>query len=134
MTKQYLSISALFCCAWLFFGCGKPSSAADLYGNFVADYKVASEKLVLNRDGTFAQEVTIKGTGKVNIATGAWSYDPKKGYIRFDETFMSVLNGFREFDSNYARPKVGKVVTKVGKVLGQITIGTAEGGIIYKKL
>lgn len=114
-------------------GCGKVRSAHELYGTYVADYEVAREKLTLNPDGTFIQEVTIKKAAKVDVAKGAWSFDAKSGYVRFDGGFMSVLNGFREFDPNYRSPKQGIVSEPTGKVLGRLSIGTDEG-IIYKKI
>jgi hypothetical protein len=63
---------------------------------------LAREKLILNRDGTFRQEATIKATSKVDVAKGTWRYDSKSGYVRFDGGFMSVLDGFRQFDPSIA--------------------------------
>lgn len=114
-------------------GCGKIRRAGELYGTYVADYKVAREKLTLNRDATFKQEVTIKATSKVDVAKGTWSYNPKSGYVTFDGGFMLVLDGFRQFDPNYLNPKPGVVALPAGKVLGHLSIGVDEG-ILYKKL
>lgn len=118
---------------WLLYGCSKPEHAANLVGTYSADYQVATERLTLSSDGTFTQEITLKATSKIDIVTGRWSYDAEKGYIQFDNTFMLVLNGFREFDPNYASPKRGRVITVAKKFLGRITIGTDESGIIYTK-
>ncbi|HAF15737.1 MAG TPA: hypothetical protein DHU55_06000 [Blastocatellia bacterium] len=115
------------------FGCGKVKSAGELYGTYVADYKVAREKVILNPDGTFTQEVTIKATSKVDVAKGRWSYDSKSGYVTFDGGFMVVLDGFHQFDPDYRKPKPGVVSEPAGKVLGHLSFGVAEG-IIYKKL
>lgn len=131
---KLLFIGTVLCCALFLFGCGKPRNPADLYGTYVADYKAAKERLILGKDGTFTQEVAIKATSKVNVAKGTWSYDPKSSYITFDNSFMVVLNGFREFNPNYASPKTGYVLNLVGRSFGKITIGIGESGIVYQKL
>ena len=125
-------IGLLFCASCMF-GCGKPKSTGELSGTYVADYKVAREKLILNPDGMFTQEVTIKATAKVDVAKGTWHYDSKSGYVRFDGGFMSVLDGFRQFDPEYRNPKPGIVALPAGKTFGRLSIGVDEG-IVYKKL
>jgi len=54
------------------FSC-KIKEKSDLFGTYLADYGVAKEELILNKDGTFVQKVTIKSTSKVNITNGKWS-------------------------------------------------------------
>lgn len=105
---------------------------SDLYGGYEADYTIAKEKLTLNKDGTFTQEVTLKATGKVDVTKGTWTYDSKRGYLTFNENLMVVLDGFGQLDPNYAKPKAGLVVEPVNKYLGRISIGSSEG-IVYKK-
>jgi len=114
------------------FAC-KPKSQTELYGTYVADYDVAKEKLTLNKDGTFVQEVMLKATSKVDIAKGTWIYDPKTGYVSFEEKFMLVLDGFRKLNPDYAHPKPGGVSEPVDKYFGRILLGAAEG-ILYKKV
>ncbi len=111
-------------------GC-KPKNQFELYGTYVADYDVAKEKLTLNKDGTFVQEVTLKATSKVDVAKGTWTYDPKTGYVRFRENFMPVLNGFKELNPDYSR-NVGSASLPADKYLGYIRVEFAEG-IYYKK-
>jgi len=110
----------------------KPSQS-EVYGTYIADYDVAREKLTLNKDSTFIQEVTLKATSKVDVSKGTWDYDLKIGYVSFNENFMLVLNGFRKLDSNYAHPKPGGVSQPVKKYFGYISLGSSEG-ILYKKV
>src|SRR3990170_8166470 len=95
VSSLLFQISTICLLALFMFAC-KPKSQTELYGTYVADYDVAKEKLTLNKDGTFVQEVTLKATSKVDVAKGTWTYDPKTGYVRFRENFMPVLNGFKE--------------------------------------
>jgi hypothetical protein len=122
----------IFFLAFFMFAC-KPKNQAELYGTYIADYDIAKEKLTLNQDGIFIQEVRLKATSKVNIAKGTWSYDPKTGYISFEGGFMLVLNGFRKLNPSYARPKPGGVSWPADKYFGRILLGGAEG-VLYKKV
>jgi len=119
-----LSILSMFSC--------KPSQS-ELYGIYVADYDVGKERLTLDKDGTFKQEVTLKATSEVTVSKGTWTYNPKTGYVSFNENFMLVLNGFRKLNPNYAHPKPGGVSYPVDKYFGRISLGVAEG-ILYRKV
>ena len=111
----------------------KIKEQSELYGTYLADYDVAKEKLTLNKDGSFIQEVTIKATSEVTTAKGFWSYDHKTGYVSFEENFMLVIDGFRKFNPDYAHPKPGGVLEPADKYFGFILIGVNEG-ILYKKI
>ena len=114
-------------------GCTKPENAEALVGTYVADYKIATEKVILKGDGTFLQNVKIKSNGPTNTASGTWTYDSKRGYITLDGGFMLVVDGLQQFDANYMYPKVSRVVDVVQKVLGQVTIGS-DDRVLYKKV
>lgn len=118
--------------AFFLSACGKPKSASNLVGNYEADYDVAREKVTLNSDNTFVQEVTLKSTGKVDVSKGPWKYDPKDSYVTF-ENFMAVLDGFRKLNPNYAHPEPGLTSEPVDSYFGRIYIGSSEG-VLYKKL
>ena len=126
-------IAGIVFCGFIVVGCEKPRSPVELYGTYVANYEAANEILTLIDDGTYTQQVTIKTTSKKDIAKGRWTYDVNRGYINFDSAFIVVLNGFREFDQDYLKPKPGVVSEPVGKKRGHITIGTDEG-ILYEKI
>jgi hypothetical protein len=118
--------------ALLLFSC-KPEDYSNLFGTYLADYDIAKERLTLNKDGTFVQEVTIKATSKIDKVNGKWTYDSKTGYLTFHDNFMLVLNGLRKFQPDYAQPKPGLVGYPVNVSFGKIRIGSNEG-IIYKKI
>ncbi len=113
-------------------GC-KPKSESELYGTYNADYSVAKEKLTLNKDGTFVQEVMLKAASKIDVQKGTWTYNRESGYVTFHGRFMGVLDGFGKLDPDYAHPKPGLVVQPADKYFGHILIGAAEG-ILYKKI
>ncbi|MBI4302554.1 MAG: hypothetical protein HY664_08105 [Chloroflexi bacterium] len=111
---------------------GTPRKQSELYGTYVADYKIAKEKLILKDDGTFEQEVTIKKTGGVSVTKGSWTYDPKDGYVTF-HYFIVVLDGFGEFDPGYAQPKRGAVIQDAVKLFGRIRLEVGDF-YSYKKV
>ncbi len=105
-----------------------------LSGTYVADYKFAKEKLTINNDGTFIQEVTLKASSKVDVAKGTWTYIPKIGYFRFDHNFMIVLDGARRLKPDYAKPRdSGVVLTPARRWFFRISLGSGEH-ILYKKI
>lgn len=124
--------SLIFFLALFMFAC-KPKTQAELYGTYIADYDVAKEKIILNKDGTFIQEVTLKTTSKVDIVKGTWSYNPHTGYVTFHENFMAVLNGFRKLNPAYNYSNTSPAFLPADKYAGRILLGVAEG-ILYKKV
>jgi hypothetical protein len=106
---------------------------SELYGRYLADYEVAKEKLTLNRDATFTQEVVLKASSKVEVATGTWSYNPETGYVSLNGGFIVVLNGLKEVNPDNARRKPGLVVLPADSYFGGIVIGAAKG-VLYKKV
>jgi hypothetical protein len=135
LTSLSLPVGAIIFLKLLFSisGCSLSVKASEIYGAYVADYDFAKEKLTLNRDGTFIQEITFKKTSKVDVAKGTWTYDPKTGYVTFHENFMIVMDGFKRLLPDYTHPKPGLVVEPVEKFFGRIRIGSDEG-ILYKKI
>ena len=105
----------------------------ELPGAYVADYDVAKEKLTLNRDGIYIQEVTLKSNSKVDVSKGTWTYNPNTQYVSFNENFMLVLNGFGKLNPDYAHPKPGGVSQPTTLYFGRMRIGSSEG-IVYKKI
>lgn len=123
-------------CILLFLILSTPScepSKLELPGTYIADYEVAKEKLSLNKDGTYTQEVIRKSNSKVNVSKGTWTYNPETQYVSFNENFMVVLDGFGKLDPEYAHPKPGGVSLPAKIYFGRTRIGTSKG-VIYKKL
>lgn len=131
--SKFLSVCLMMALTFFLFGCERPRNQSELYGVYVADYKVAREKLTLNKDGTFVQEVILKATGKVDVAKGTWTYNPQDGYVTFDENFMVVLDGFRQLRPDYTQPTPGLVDYPAVIYLGRMEIDFHEG-LSYKKV
>ena len=113
--------------------CAHPRDSAEVAGEYEADYGVAKETLWLRTDGTFKQMVALKATAKRDSAFGAWKYDPVSGYVTMEDTFLVVLNGYRELNADYDHPKRGSVSEPVESLFGRITLGTSEGILYHKR-
>ncbi len=103
----------------------------ELPGTYVADYDVAKEKLVLNKDGPYIQEVTLKSNLKVDVSRGRWSYNKETQYVSFKD-FMHGVNGHGKLNPDYADRKVVASVPG-GLYFGRMRIGSSVG-VVYKKI
>ena len=112
-------------------------TAVGLFGEvFVqkhAYFKVANERLTLNKDGTFLQKVTLMANQKVDIAQGKWTYVLNDSYLRFDNNFLVVVDGFMELKPNYLEPKEGAAFLPAEIFFGNIRIGSTEV-VLYEKI
>jgi len=113
--------------------CSDHVSLDNLYGTYVADYKVASEQLTLNKDGTFLQKVTLKSNQKVDIAKGTWRYDLEMQGLVLDNNFLVVVDGLMRLNPDYLQPKKGIAILPPGVFFGNIRLGSSEG-VLYKKI
>ena len=128
-----------------------------LYGTYVADYEFAKEKLTINKDGTFVQEVALKTPPQVDMrgwlpiwkgrmrkvtlskadtATGTWTYyvKPTTSYFMFDHNFMCVMVRHRDLNPDYAQPRDTGIVTRPAhRWLFRIYIGSSEA-VLYRKI
>ena len=116
---------------WIVVAC-KPKGETNLFGTYVADYSVAREKITLNGNWSFVQEVTFKATSKVDITKGKWKYDDKTGYVRFIENYMNVLNGLGQLNLDYSQ-KLTSASLPALTYLGNVIVGSDEG-VLYKKI
>lgn len=109
-----------------------PKNKKEIIGTYIANYDAARERLILQSDGTFIQEVVIKSTKKNIFAKGKWEYDNETGYITFNDNFILVLDAFGKIIPDCDIPKPGLVVYPVMKCLFWVFI---EGGedVLYKK-
>ena len=105
----------------------------ELSGTYVANYDVAKEKLVLNKDGTYTQEVTLNSNSKVDVSRGTWTYSPEDQYVSFANNFMLVINGFGELNPEYAHRKIGIVSLPAHRYFGRMRIGSSTR-VVYKKI
>lgn len=133
MSKFIISMIIIICVIPFLSSYGIVKDQSGLSGTYLADYEFAKEKLTINDDGTFIQEVTLKASSKVDVAKGTWSYNPKRGYFRFDHNFMFVLDGARRLKPDYAKPRdSGVVLLPARRWFFRISLGSCEG-ILYKK-
>jgi len=128
--NKALQIYVLFFLLLSMFSC-EPSR--ELPGTYVADYDAAKEKLVLNKDGTYTQEVMLKSNSKVDVSRGTWTYNPENQYLSFDDNFMLVLNGFGKLNPEYAYRKLGGVSVPAHRSFGRMRIGSSKR-VVYKKI
>ena len=66
--------------ALLLTACSSRVPADELAGSYEASYPFGSSTLVLNADGTFVQEVTVKGQGSAT-ARGTWRFDAARSTL-----------------------------------------------------
>jgi len=131
MGSNFFKLCLSLILTWSLIACqlrGKP----DLFGTYMANYNVAREKITLNEDGTFIQEVTLKATSKVDITKGKWIYDDKTGYVWFSENYMQVLNGLGQLNPDYSQ-KLTSAFLPARTYLGYVVVGSEEG-VLYKKV
>ena len=101
-------------------------SVSKLYGKYIANHKFAKVELNIKSDGTYDQKVTLIPSSEINSVNGAWSYDNYD--LIFDHNFMSVTDGFGNFDPNYSQPREsGIVILPVYRWFFNIYIGSSEG-------
>jgi hypothetical protein len=75
-----------------------PVAAENVPGTYVASYPFATDVIVLNRDGTFDQQVIVPTDPPPAALKGSWRYNPNDGYITF-KGYLSVDNGFGRLNS-----------------------------------
>ncbi len=67
-------------------GCNIRLPQGELYGEYQADARNGTLKLVLNRDMTYEETVNLND-GTVKHLADRWSYDSSKGYLYFPKMF-----------------------------------------------
>lgn len=111
----------------------KASSPEVVCGEYSADYPIASERLVLFRDGSYSQHVEIKNSTRTATALGRWSYTPDDGFVGFDESFLLTTTEFGDFNHAFDKPRRGRVDLPIERYPLGWRIGSDEG-VLYKKM
>jgi len=112
----------------------EPRDSAELVGHYVANRELVNETLTLNSDGTYSQRVKLKASGKVDTASGTWTFDSQNAYVTFDQHMMLVASSSKRFNPDYAKPRSdGLVSLPVDRLFGEIRIGAADDAIPYRK-
>ena len=55
----------------------KSLDRADLVGDYVAEYSFGTDRLKLRSDGTYLQEIVVRGDPEKALQSGKWEYDSK---------------------------------------------------------
>jgi hypothetical protein len=107
----------------------------DLYGTYVAKYSFGTEKLILNTNGVYQQEITIKGIPNTLTHSGHWRYEPRDKYIEL-ENGLAVQSPTGALENNYNVPFNGLVLCKVRSSFswGRIRLGTATEEVDLVKM
>lgn len=108
-----LFLAGFILCLASLIACSRSYDREELYGTYIADYQFAKEKLVLNKDGTFTQEIQLKTKPEVNIRKGKWWYSTEGRSIHFDDQFMIVCDGWGRFIAKKDRPHFAAVICPV---------------------
>jgi hypothetical protein len=107
----------------------------ELWGTYIADYDLAKETLVLNRNGKFKQEVFLKSTGKIDFAYGTWDYDLKTQHIYFKDNYMAVQGSFGKLNPEYNKSESKNASPEVTTFFGVVSITIdPDRSIAYKKV
>lgn len=109
----------------------------DLQGTYVAEYPFGSEKLILNADKEYIQEVFVKGEPKSKPITlkckGSWSYNPDDKYVAL-ENGLDVADPAGGLNKDYNVPVKGLVLAKVRRTFPSIRLGTAYEDVDFVKI
>ena len=105
----------------------------DLYGTYVAKYTFGTEKLTLNADGEYIQEVFIEGESKTLTHRGHWWYEPEYKYVRLEKG-LDIADPAGGLRKDYNVPFDGDVLAKVRRIFPNIRLGTAYEDIDFVKV
>ncbi|MBX3235017.1 MAG: hypothetical protein KF814_02595 [Nitrospiraceae bacterium] len=69
-------------------GCLLHPDQEEIPGTYVAEYEFGTDSLVLKSDGTYAQEIKVKGRAEPLRVTGTWKYDQSESRITFSDVYL----------------------------------------------
>jgi hypothetical protein len=116
--------AAVFAFALLVAACGGPQQS-ELPGVYVATYANGTEKVTLDRGGTFSQEVRLEGGDSVVMNTGTWQYI--SGRVDLQHC-LAVGDGFGRIRGDFATA-LGACSPSVGRrwpFAGELRLGGDE--------
>ena len=108
-------------------------SESELYGTYIAEHSFGEEKLVLNSDGTYVQEVTIENDPKPVLQKGKWKYSSSEQRMRLFKALF-LADGLGELNKEYNKP-IGVISLPVVKPFSwsRIKMGSCEGVLYIKQ-
>ena len=84
--------------ALLVVACGGPQQS-ELAGVYVATYENGTEKVTLDKGGTFVQEVRLQGSDPAVVNTGTWQY--RDGRVDLHHC-LAVSDGLGQIRADFA--------------------------------
>lgn len=111
-----------------------PVKERDLHGIYLVNYTFGAEKLTLNANGDYKQEVTIKGEPTLEHG-GRWHFAASDNYVEL-ENGLDVQTAFGELRKDYNVPFDGLVLCKVERSfpMGRIKLLSASEGVYFTKI
>src|SRR5438874_1413610 len=87
--------------------CSLQVEESDVAGVYVAHFKSGSEKLQLQRDGSFVQQVLVQGVETRNF--GTWTYERTDGVVAVIHLTdcLAVSDGFGDIRADFATQRGG---------------------------
>ncbi len=80
-------------------GCAINVPLKKVYGTYKASYPFGTKTITLNRDGSFAQQVAMKGQRPVTV-NGKWDFDPQGSRVNL-YGLMIVVDGVGHLRSDW---------------------------------
>jgi hypothetical protein len=108
---------------------------AELYGTYVAEYPFGTEKIVLQKNGRYSQEVLIKADGKITVQTERWEYDREANRVYLRRCLL-VADGLGGLRKDYTVPMEGGCSFPVERryfLFGPLRLGPDEGNPMNKQ-
>ncbi|MGH2489968.1 MAG: hypothetical protein ACRDF9_00530 [Candidatus Limnocylindria bacterium] len=108
----------------------------ELYGAYVATYANGSEKLTLEKGGTFVQEIRLKGSDSAVVNSGTWQV--RRPSNRPDlvelQNCLAVGDGFGRVRTDFATNRGGCSFTVERRfvIAGHLRLGPDESAPLWK--
>jgi hypothetical protein len=119
-------------------GCSIRVPESEVNGVYVADYENGTEKLTLEKNGKYSQEVRLKGSGKPVTKSGTWKYVPTGdgGIVTriHLEDCLGVNDGFGKIRPDFATNRGGCSfpVERRWFIVGRLRLGPNEASPLWK--
>lgn len=128
----------LFILGALISGCSIRVPESQLAGVYVAEYKNGTEKLTLEKDGKFVQEITVKGKDKTVVNSGRWKYQLLGNDVSARvglEDCLGVNDGFGAIRPDFASNRGGCSfpVERRWVIVGRLRLGPDEASALWKQ-
>lgn len=116
----------------LLLSCGREISISELVGVYSLRLPGGIEKLTLNDNGSFVQEIAIDGQSQKHLAKGTWKYNAIKRHLIFDEHFMVALDARGQLKNDF-RANTKRIVLLQAERFGRAITLIASEDTRYRK-